>query len=199
YWLYVKKGYPALAERALKSFLPFATTYLSESGFSTLKTWAELVQTTYQSEHGANGPSMSASQRLDTEVQLLRQAQLDTFPEEVNSLQTGKEVRTSSKLSNLSPEYDVSLSLIRVGGRLRRAENLAADTLHPILLSPDHPTTQIIIKDYDHRLLHPGPERVFAELRRMSRVSYFAVFDGRGGARASRFAAENLHLNLAKN
>lgn len=33
---------------------------------------------------------------------------------------------------------------------------------------------------------------------RRSRVSYFAVFDGHGGARASRFAAENLHHNLAK-
>ncbi|XP_061576600.1 integrin-linked kinase-associated serine/threonine phosphatase 2C [Cololabis saira] len=31
-----------------------------------------------------------------------------------------------------------------------------------------------------------------------SRVSYFAVFDGHGGSRASRFAAENLHLNLAQ-
>uniref|UniRef100_A0A3B3UIT2 Integrin-linked kinase-associated serine/threonine phosphatase n=1 Tax=Poecilia latipinna TaxID=48699 RepID=A0A3B3UIT2_9TELE len=35
-------------------------------------------------------------------------------------------------------------------------------------------------------------------LSSLSRVSYFAVFDGHGGARASRFAAENLHLNLAK-
>ncbi|XP_034720563.1 integrin-linked kinase-associated serine/threonine phosphatase 2C isoform X2 [Etheostoma cragini] len=32
----------------------------------------------------------------------------------------------------------------------------------------------------------------------VSRVSYFAVFDGHGGARASRFAAEHLHLHLAK-
>uniref|UniRef100_A0A3Q3ACL2 Integrin-linked kinase-associated serine/threonine phosphatase n=1 Tax=Kryptolebias marmoratus TaxID=37003 RepID=A0A3Q3ACL2_KRYMA len=32
----------------------------------------------------------------------------------------------------------------------------------------------------------------------MSRVSYFAVFDGHGGARASRYAAEHLHLNLVK-
>ncbi|XP_065816281.1 integrin-linked kinase-associated serine/threonine phosphatase 2C isoform X3 [Labrus bergylta] len=32
----------------------------------------------------------------------------------------------------------------------------------------------------------------------VSQVSYFAVFDGHGGARASRFAAENLHANLAK-
>uniref|UniRef100_A0A3B3HTJ4 Integrin-linked kinase-associated serine/threonine phosphatase n=1 Tax=Oryzias latipes TaxID=8090 RepID=A0A3B3HTJ4_ORYLA len=31
-----------------------------------------------------------------------------------------------------------------------------------------------------------------------SRLSYFAVFDGHGGARASRFAAEHLHHNLAK-
>ncbi|XP_054455896.1 integrin-linked kinase-associated serine/threonine phosphatase 2C isoform X2 [Anoplopoma fimbria] len=32
----------------------------------------------------------------------------------------------------------------------------------------------------------------------VSRVSFFAVFDGHGGARASRFAAEHLHLILAK-
>lgn len=32
----------------------------------------------------------------------------------------------------------------------------------------------------------------------VSNVSYFAVFDGHGGARASRFAAEHLHHNLAK-
>uniref|UniRef100_A0A3P8TRG3 Integrin-linked kinase-associated serine/threonine phosphatase 2C n=1 Tax=Amphiprion percula TaxID=161767 RepID=A0A3P8TRG3_AMPPE len=31
-----------------------------------------------------------------------------------------------------------------------------------------------------------------------SRVSYFAIFDGHGGARASRFAAEHLHQTLAK-
>lgn len=32
----------------------------------------------------------------------------------------------------------------------------------------------------------------------VSRLSYFAVFDGHGGARASQFAAEHLHHNLAK-
>lgn len=37
YWMYVKKDFPILAESALKCLLPFATTYLCESGFSTLK------------------------------------------------------------------------------------------------------------------------------------------------------------------
>ena len=37
YWLHVRKEYPSLADRALKCLLPFATTYLCESGFSTLK------------------------------------------------------------------------------------------------------------------------------------------------------------------
>lgn len=37
YWMYVRNDFPILAESALKFLLPFATTYLCESGFSTLK------------------------------------------------------------------------------------------------------------------------------------------------------------------
>uniref|UniRef100_UPI00398EF4D5 integrin-linked kinase-associated serine/threonine phosphatase 2C isoform X2 n=1 Tax=Pristiophorus japonicus TaxID=55135 RepID=UPI00398EF4D5 len=33
----------------------------------------------------------------------------------------------------------------------------------------------------------------------VSRLSYFAVFDGHAGIRASKYAAQNLHLNLARN
>ncbi|KAL0156947.1 hypothetical protein M9458_048193, partial [Cirrhinus mrigala] len=129
-------------------------------------TWTDLVQATYQTVHGTIASPMSAAQRIDTELLLLRQAQQDSFPDEVHALQNGKVIHTNSRLSTLSPEYDQALGIIRVGGRLRKAENLDADTLHPIVLAPDHPVTKLIIQDYDNRLLHPGPERVFAELRR---------------------------------
>ncbi|KAJ8348806.1 hypothetical protein SKAU_G00273950 [Synaphobranchus kaupii] len=43
---------------------------------------------------------------------------------------------------------------------------LSEDTLHPIVLAPDHSITQLIVQDYDERLLHAGPERVFTEIRR---------------------------------
>nr|XP_046246050.1 integrin-linked kinase-associated serine/threonine phosphatase 2C isoform X2 [Scatophagus argus] len=49
-----------------------------------------------------------------------------------------------------------------------------------------------------HVLLEDMTSCLSALPRQVSRVSYFAVFDGHGGARASRFAAENLHHNLAK-
>ncbi|XP_073437328.1 integrin-linked kinase-associated serine/threonine phosphatase 2C [Dendrobates tinctorius] len=35
-------------------------------------------------------------------------------------------------------------------------------------------------------------------LANISRLSYYAVFDGHGGSRAARYAAHNLHLNLVK-
>ncbi|XP_076031102.1 protein FAM200A-like [Oratosquilla oratoria] len=37
FWIYSRTEYAALVEKALKCLLPFATTYLCESGFSTLK------------------------------------------------------------------------------------------------------------------------------------------------------------------
>lgn len=56
--------------------------------------------------------------------------------------------------------------LICVGGRLRRSEDLALETLHPIILDPSHPVTKLLIQDFDSRLHHPGLERVFADLQR---------------------------------
>ncbi|KAK7922058.1 hypothetical protein WMY93_008960 [Mugilogobius chulae] len=125
----------------------------------------DLILATHQSLHGAAAP-LAAAERLEAERQLLRSAQTDSFPEEVQALQSGHSVHSSSRLSALSPEYDNLSGLIRVGGRLRLATEVEPDSIHPIVLSADHSLSKLIIKHYDAQLLHPGAERLYAEIRR---------------------------------
>ncbi|XP_060049568.1 integrin-linked kinase-associated serine/threonine phosphatase 2C isoform X2 [Erinaceus europaeus] len=49
-----------------------------------------------------------------------------------------------------------------------------------------------------HVILNDITEECSPPSSLISRVSYFAVFDGHGGIRASKFAAQNLHQNLIR-
>ncbi len=133
-------------------------------------TWLELVEATVRSLHGAatadSDSSLQADVYVEAEKLILAQAQQDSFPLEVQALKTGQPIPATSRLVSLAPEYDKDTGLIRVGGRLRRASDLDLDAIHPILLDPGHSTTKLLIKETDRRLLHPGSERVLAELRR---------------------------------
>ncbi|XP_025763702.1 uncharacterized protein LOC109202593 [Oreochromis niloticus] len=137
---------------------------------SMFSTWKDLIKTTARSLHGAADPNSSSPSEADdyikAEILLLMKAQSESFPEEAKALRSGRPLPTNSRLNSLSPEYDKDTELIRVGGRLRRVEQLELDTIHPIILDPKHPLTKLIIQDFDETLLHPGPERVLAELRR---------------------------------
>ena len=131
------------------------------------KCYQELLEASIRACHGAATPTDPAAEDVrQAELALLRTVQRDCFPEEFILLSTGKPVSASSRLLTLAPEFDSGVQLIRVGGRLRRCESLEEDTLHPIVLDPHHPITKLIIQNGDSRLMHPGPERVFAELRR---------------------------------
>ncbi len=133
-------------------------------------TWSELLKATVTSLHGAatspTRPPDDSESYILAEKLLLRQAQKDSFPEEFNALASERSLPSNSRLASLSPEYDKASGLIRVGGRLRHAKHMELDAIHPIVLDPQHHLTKLLIKDYDASLLHPGPERVFAELRR---------------------------------
>ncbi|KAL1261419.1 hypothetical protein QQF64_006684 [Cirrhinus molitorella] len=130
-------------------------------------TWKNLVESVAQELHGAAEQSGSppTSTYQEAELTALRKAQMDSFPEDYQLLKSSKPIHSNSRLLCLSPEFDTS-NLIRVEGRLRRVEGLDPATVHPIVLDPNHPNTRLLIKDYNSRLCHPGPEQVFAELRR---------------------------------
>lgn len=133
-------------------------------------TWSELLKATVTSLHGAaTSPTQSpddSESYISSEKLLLQQAQKDSFPEDFKALVSERPLPSNSRLASLSTEYDKASGLIRVGGRLRHAKHMELDAIHPIVLDPQHHLTKLLIKDYDASLLHPGPERVFAELRR---------------------------------
>ncbi|KAI7790024.1 hypothetical protein IRJ41_019694, partial [Triplophysa rosa] len=115
------------------------------------KNWQELVDVTMT--------------HRDAEAVLLRQCQAESFPEEVAAFQAQKSVPVHSRLANLAPEWDLLIKVIRVGRCLRRLANSNPDQIHPIVLDPKNAITKLLIKEFDERLLHPGAERVYAEMR----------------------------------
>ncbi|KAL1265253.1 hypothetical protein QQF64_003280 [Cirrhinus molitorella] len=130
--------------------------------------WKDMVEAVAQEMHGAadQDTPLTAEDYRQAEMKIFQRVQSECFPEELHHLKMGKPVLRSSRLLTLSPELDPDEGIIRVGGRLRRAECLDPAFKHPIVLDPVHSTTKLLIQDYDVRLCHPGPERVFAEMRR---------------------------------
>lgn len=73
--------------------------------------------------HGVT-PSDSQEPTAETyqkaELEFLRTAQRESFPEETQFLTAGKPVPSSSHLPPLAPELDEEMNIILVGGRLHR-------------------------------------------------------------------------------
>lgn len=100
--------------------------------------------------------------------------QKESFANDYQHLEKGKPVSSDSHLPTLAPDLDKYSGLIRVEERLRRAESIEECTVHPIVLDAHPPVTRLLIKHYDCKLHHPGPERVFAETWR-----YYWIIRGR--------------------
>ena len=158
------------AEVRKPTFCSYATTVAHASlpdpeQFSSLR---DMVHAIALSSHGA-AASQSGSTAEDyrnIELDVMRQAQQDSFAEDYAHLAAGRPVTNTSRLITLAPEYDQATGLIRVGGRLRRSEHMEAESIHPVVLDSAHKVTKLLIHDVDKDLRHPGSERLFAEIRR---------------------------------
>ena len=118
-------------------------------------------------QNSINRPALplTAGDYAAAEVMVLQRVQREVFPTEMACLERKVELSNDSRLRQLAPELD-DKGILRVGGRLRRAQGLTEDTKHPILLPQKHAVTDLVIRQHDTRLHHPGSERLFAELRR---------------------------------
>ncbi|XP_026056216.1 uncharacterized protein LOC113041867 [Carassius auratus] len=156
--------------KGLPSYCLIAFDIVSNLPKSTqFKSWCELVEATRRACHGAATSDCASSEPItskEAEAVLIRACQLQSFPEEVAALKAKKPVPAHSRLVSLAPEWDPLKNMIRVGGRLRRLANSDPEQIHPIVLDSRHTITKLLIKEFDERLLHPGAERVYAEIRR---------------------------------
>lgn len=90
-------------------------------------------------------PTATAEDYKKAELTALPQIQVESFPDEVLHLESGKPLPSNSRLLCLAPELDSNTHLIRVGGRLRQISPLEEDNIHPIMLNPQHPLTKLMI------------------------------------------------------
>ena len=103
----------------------------------------------------------------------VKQAQIERFAKEIKELKGGGgEVSKQSHLKPLTPIVD-ELGVLRVGGRLNRAE-LPYDAAHPMILPKKHHITRLVVADVHHHCRHAGVNHVLAQIR-----NRYWVIDGR--------------------
>lgn len=99
-------------------------------------------------EQRDNG-ELTATELADTELDIIKEAQGEEFNEEIIALTARKELSKRSHLLPLSPMLDGGF--LRSNTRLRRSDDLVADTKFPIILPKKNHVTQLIVK-YHHEM-----------------------------------------------
>lgn len=108
-------------------------------------------------------PILTINELRDATNILINHSQKNHFSEEIKQLKNNQQVKTTSKLSSLSPFLDQHDN-IRVGGRLS-CSSKHFDARHPLVLPQKDRLTELIIEEEHIRLLHAGCQAVLSSLR----------------------------------
>ncbi|XP_062712768.1 uncharacterized protein LOC134289942 [Aedes albopictus] len=151
-------------------------------GEPILTTWATAKQRQLTQHVAANYPSVKAplgqEELRRAETILWRQAQWDSFPDEMSALtnnlgrQPGGPISVVKKCSPIfksSPVLD-DKGVLRMDGRLANADESSFDKRHPIILSRSHEVTQKLIQYYHEQFGHANSETVFNEMRQRFQI-----------------------------
>ena len=107
---------------------------------------------------------LTVDELSDAEVVVLRQAQLESYREEVLRARKGEVFPLSSKILPISPVLG-SYGLLRGNSRLRLADNIACEARRPVILPRKQRVTRLIV-DRLHKedSNHAGTNQVLASL-----------------------------------
>ncbi|XP_043661598.1 uncharacterized protein LOC122625575 [Drosophila teissieri] len=110
-------------------------------------------------EYGLTAAECKAAENL-----LVRQAQLESFPDEMRSAETGQDVARSSDIRGLVPYLDED-GILRAYGRIDAALCIPYSARRPVLLSHRHSLTELIVRDFHARMKHQNVDATIAEIR----------------------------------
>ena len=166
----VRKQYRGESEQVSTFLSTTKEDRLDPTRYSSWTRLTRLTATVYRFIENCRSPltlrkkgTLRPEEIATSEMQLIRLAQQEEFQEEIHALKSGRELPGKSKLLPLKPMLDEE-GMLRCDGRLTNADCLPWDTRHPIILSRNHQTTKLIIKDSHEKSQHGGTNQVLAQL-----------------------------------
>lgn len=90
--------------------------------------------------------------RKQAETVIIRNLQREAFGEDIERIEKKKKLARTSVISNLNPIIDTG-DLLRVGGRLDRAD-LTIEERHPLILPGSHHVTTLIVEHLHNKVIH---------------------------------------------
>ncbi|XP_055848298.1 uncharacterized protein LOC129913548 [Episyrphus balteatus] len=171
--------------------------------FNEIPTWWKLLRSTAYALRFVHNTStkrnktikvsglLSREELQNAQNELLREAQICEYAEEVADLTMNRCVEKSSPLFNLCPFLDEN-RLIRTNSRIRLEEKLSLDFRLPIILPRFHRITTLIIEDVHHRYNHQNDETVVNILR-----ENFYISQVRSALRAIKKDCSQCKINRA--
>jgi hypothetical protein len=161
------------------------STAIGTSRFTRFSLWSNLVKgvskliSTAQAYNRSNKATRESSdgttgiqpcdgaveRRKQAETVIIKNVQQEVFAKEIGQIKKGEKLPKGSVITKLSPMID-SNGLVRVGGRLERAQ-LTVEERHPIILPGSHNITTLIVKHYHHEVKHQGRHFTIVDNRRI--------------------------------
>ena len=100
------------------------------------------------------------------EISIMRQAQTESFHDDIVTIKRGLNISPSSRLGFLNPYIDET-GLLRAKSRLEAASDLPLDLKMPVILDGRHYVTRLIIESMHRKLRHYSTETLINEIRQI--------------------------------
>ena len=136
--------------RGMASLVHVAKSFSGETKTDSCKGW-----------HQCGQPLTTV--RSQAKVHIFKAVQEDVYKEELKCLTQGIKIHCQGPLAKLDPFIDKS-GLLRVGGRIRRAD-LEDQEKHPLILPAGHHVTTLLVRHYHDKVAHQGRHLTEGALR----------------------------------